>query len=1028
MIPEEVSSMNRTRKKPGAWAVVVAVLGLMLTSVPAPQAYAAPVSGFQAGNIISDSLFYDGDAMSGAQVQAFLNARVPKCILGTKGYEVGKVVTWGGVQTKLASKCMRDYTTTTQSRASNAYCAAYAGVANESAAQIIAKVGKACGISQKVLLVMLDKEQSLVSDTWPNEEQYFRAMGYACPDSGPGGSANCDPAQGGFYEQVYRAAWQLKVYKSTPQSWNYRPFESNYIQWNPKASCGGSNVYIQNRATAALYIYTPYQPNKAALDAGSGLGDNCSSYGNRNFYNMYKAWFGSPNSVAPVGPMFLDYWTVHRGWLGEPVASEVSLSVGGGGSLQSFEGGTVYRAKSGGFAALTSTSPIILAFAASGGIEGPWGWPLSEAVNQGVSGSNTMRFQGGTVVESRSAGAYLVPEQLRAHWEKSGGFYGSLGYPLAGADAADGYVVQSFSGGTLVSNGEETQRFDDNFLEAWNAIGGIRSKLGMPIAAPVQISGNGGGHVYKLQNGSLHKGPAGAFVVGSSPLSNAYLDAGGPAGAWGWPIAHSNCLPSETKCFGYFQHASVVWSASEGITLANGHLGGLEDRPLAMSQASTRLAGSDRYATAVEASKFGYPNSSEVETVIVANGDDFPDALSGVALSALRDAPLLLTPVGNLPGSVASEIRRLNPENIIVIGGSGVVSERVLSQIRDLMGGDGERVQRVAGNDRYETSLEVLKFWPSGSSSDLFIATGSDFADALAAGAAAGNAGAPVLLVQGAAPTSSARAQAALDALGVTELHVAGAEPVVSRGVVGSLSKGRTVTRYAGNDRYETAALIAEQNFSTRTDTFLASGVGFADALAGAALAGTKGAPLMLTIPECILPETYRVNDKIVGDRTYVLGGEAVLSSEVLHGDECMQRPTGAGLEEFEMNRSLYEKVNHFRFTEGLAGLRNADAASWGGIRIGASAGRWAQDISVNGLRKDLGAFTSEPWVKFETVAATPSAKGTEGIWASWMEDPEARKTLLSNQGGSRLSISIGSRATGGTTFSVLRLGATDEG
>jgi hypothetical protein len=68
---------------------------------------------------------------------------------------------------------------------------------------------------------------------------------------------------------------------------------NNYIQYNPNASCGGSNVYIQNQATAGLYNYTPYQPNASAINNLYGSGDSCGAYGNRNFWRMYNDWFGS---------------------------------------------------------------------------------------------------------------------------------------------------------------------------------------------------------------------------------------------------------------------------------------------------------------------------------------------------------------------------------------------------------------------------------------------------------------------------------------------------------------------------------------------------------------------------------------------------------------------------------------------------------------------------------------------------------------------------------------------------------------
>ncbi|SJN13376.1 hypothetical protein FM113_17670 [Leucobacter sp. 7(1)] len=257
-------------------------------------------SGFKAGYIISDSNFYNGNAMSAAQIQTFLNQRVPRCTLGDTGREMGKA--WGN--TTLAWGCLKDakWNTTSLTRPANAYCKAYQGTASESSASVIAKVAQACGISPKVLLVMLEKEQSLVTDTWPTIRQFNFAMGYNCPDSGPNNSANCNAGDTGFMQQVYRGAWQLKVYRANPNNYRYRPFQNNMIQWHPNLGCGTSPVYIENWATAALYIYTPYRPNQAALDAGWGEGNGCSSYGNRNFYQFYKQWFGTPNTFFPDVP------------------------------------------------------------------------------------------------------------------------------------------------------------------------------------------------------------------------------------------------------------------------------------------------------------------------------------------------------------------------------------------------------------------------------------------------------------------------------------------------------------------------------------------------------------------------------------------------------------------------------------------------------------------------------------------------------------------------------------------------------
>lgn len=189
--------------------------------------------------------------------------------------------------------CLKDYRQQTPAmQAENGLCMYYFG-GEKSAAQIIKDVGQACGINPKVLLVLLQKEQSLVTDDWPWQTQYKNATGYGCPDTAP-----CDASYSGFFNQVYNAARQFKKYQRDSGLFSYRANRNNYIQYNPNTSCGGSNVYIENQATASLYNYTPYQPNTAALNNLYGTGDNCSSYGNRNFWRLYNDWFGS-TSAAP---------------------------------------------------------------------------------------------------------------------------------------------------------------------------------------------------------------------------------------------------------------------------------------------------------------------------------------------------------------------------------------------------------------------------------------------------------------------------------------------------------------------------------------------------------------------------------------------------------------------------------------------------------------------------------------------------------------------------------------------------------
>lgn len=266
-------------------SAVVMSAALVLVAVAAPSlsspAYAVSASDFRAGNIISDQVFFDSGTMTQASIQSFLTAKEQGCT-AAYGYP-----------------CLKDYTESTSSRAVSAgRCNGYNGAANEPASQIIDKVSKSCGINPQVLLVLLEKEQGLVSSTAPTAWKYQASTGYGCPDT-----SACDSQYYGFYNQVYRAAWQLKEYVVDPAYWRYRVGNVS-IQFSPNAACGSSVVNIVNGATAALYNYTPYQPNQAALNNLYGPGDSCSAYGNRNFWVYFNSWFGASTAPAvPANPM-----------------------------------------------------------------------------------------------------------------------------------------------------------------------------------------------------------------------------------------------------------------------------------------------------------------------------------------------------------------------------------------------------------------------------------------------------------------------------------------------------------------------------------------------------------------------------------------------------------------------------------------------------------------------------------------------------------------------------------------------------
>jgi hypothetical protein len=251
-----------------------------LTGIHHDTTNAASLANFQPGRIMDDDVFTASGSMSAFDIQKFLVSKVPTC--DTNG-------------TQSASDFGRPDLTHAQYAAMKGWpappytCLKDYNENGVQAAQIIYNIAQQYSINPQVLIVLLQKEQGLVTDTWPLPSQYRTATGYGCPDT-----AACNSTYYGFTNQV---TWAGKMFHSIITSnpnW-YSPYVqgNNYIQWNPAASCGGSTVNITTLATQALYDYTPYQPNQAALATGYGNGDSCSSYGNRNFYLYFTDWFGS---------------------------------------------------------------------------------------------------------------------------------------------------------------------------------------------------------------------------------------------------------------------------------------------------------------------------------------------------------------------------------------------------------------------------------------------------------------------------------------------------------------------------------------------------------------------------------------------------------------------------------------------------------------------------------------------------------------------------------------------------------------
>ena len=277
----------------------------------------------------------------------------------------------------------------------------------------------------------------------------------------------------------------------------------------------------------------------------------------------------------------------------------------------------------------------------------------------------------------------------------------------------------------------------------------------------------------------------------------------------------------------------------------------------ALAGSVTRLAGPDRYATAVELSKAHFPTpGGEGPPAYIATGENFPDALAGGPAAAYWGGPILLVHRNSIPAVTAAELTRLNPEWIDILGGAGVVSTGVETALAGYT--DGE-LYRTWGTDRYATAAEISQTTFDPGVDAVYIATGSKFPDALAGGPAAARRGAPILLVQrDHIPTATA---AELDRLDPAEIYILGGTGVVAPGVETALDAYTTgdVTRLWGPDRYATAAAVSADTFGAGDSpsmVYIATGANFPDGLTAGPIAGIGNSPILLVQRDNIPPAT----------------------------------------------------------------------------------------------------------------------------------------------------------------------------
>jgi putative cell wall-binding protein len=299
------------------------------------------------------------------------------------------------------------------------------------------------------------------------------------------------------------------------------------------------------------------------------------------------------------------------------------------------------------------------------------------------------------------------------------------------------------------------------------------------------------------------------------------------------------------------------------------------------------LAGTNRFETACAISFRSFPNAGDTDTVVVATGTNWPDALGGAALAGTYNAPILLTNPTSLPKVISDDIKRIGATRAFVLGGRGAVSDGVITQLKQA---GIKTVTRLDGPNRYETARKIAKASIAGAGAGwdgtAFVSTGVNFPDALAASPLSAARRWPIYLADPKASPSVLASQMKED--GVKRVIVLGGSGVVSSAYETALrSTIGSAMRLNGADRYDTGVKVATYGVNEAglmwDGVAIATGSGFPDALAGGALGARRGSVMLLTDGNVLsspVAGALAANKSKIGT-VYYLGGTGAVSTAV---------------------------------------------------------------------------------------------------------------------------------------------------
>lgn len=658
---------RRTFRGRGAIVVIAAVIvgGGLLTSSAAPRAAASDVareagaiaptadlSRFSAGNIVSDEVFFNSATMTAAQVQSFLEAKVPGC---EAGYT-----------------CLSDWYDDTRATAADPMCSAYPGGGRARASTIIYEVARACGINPQVILVTLQKEQGLVTRTRPTESHYRLAMGQGCPDT-----AACDSQYYGFFNQVFGAAWQFKRYANPPGTSHYftwyAPGNTWNVRYHPNQDCGSAPVHVQNQATANLYYYTPYQPNQAALNAGYGEGDGCSSYGNRNFFNYFTDWFGSSTAAdlcsappeasvtAASGEYVVDVDQLH-GRAAPSTECDDGLRTLSRGTIVTRTGtyGVWWRVRLDG-AVFWLHSDYLAPSPAPGYTSSRLAGADRYATSVAVSHAG---FPGPSATVYLASGQDFPDALGAAAVAAANGSSVLLSMRTALPDAVRAELVRLRPTTVVLVGGEGSLA-----PEVADAV-----STALPGVEVTRIAGADRYATSRALAASVYRSASTAYLATGQGFADA-LSASATAGATAAPVVlvrgGDQRLDAATEGLVRSLGTTTVIIAGGAASVSTGIESGLRSSGMAV----TRYGGANRYQTSQLLNAGTY--SGAVPVAYLATGVDFPDALSGAMLAGLTAAPLFSQPPTCMTGAAKDYFIAHGTTMVTLIGGPGALGDAV---------------------------------------------------------------------------------------------------------------------------------------------------------------------------------------------------------------------------------------------------------------------------------------------------------------------------------------------------------------